>query len=387
MGKRYPTGVPAPRLATALRARRTALGATAAARVLLLAWASAMSAAALAAESPPREPGPTNHEPYATGWAFYTDNDYLSAGLSDDQGYTGGFALSLSGKRATRYPWSLSPALGWIDRVTGWSSLFADVPYAARHSWQIGTMAFTPKNTDSAAPVPTGRPYAGLVFVGNTRQIRLHRRQVSYMSNLTLGLLGTPIPESIQNGLHAISGNSKARGWDHEISDGGEPTFRWQVQRRQTHWSRRNAAAFDFELNSVASASIGYSTQASIGLTGRWGEFSTPWWSFNPAYSEYINLGAPAGSRGASELYLWGGAHLRRQFYNAFFEGQLRESEVTFDRPQELRSVVWELNLGATWSLANGYHVTLAVRERENELRQDHGQRSAWGSLIIGRQF
>ena len=43
------------------------------------------------------------YEKYSTGWAFYLDNDALTTGDSDED-YTGGFAVTLSGRRATEYP-------------------------------------------------------------------------------------------------------------------------------------------------------------------------------------------------------------------------------------------------------------------------------------------
>lgn len=326
-----------------------------------------------------------DQEGHATGWSFYIDNDYFSAGLSSDQGYTGGFALNLSGQRAVEYPWSLDSVLSWVNRATGWSSLYTGVPHAVQHSWQIGTVAFTPDEIDISKPIPGDRPYAGMAFIGNTRQVRRERRQISYFSSIRLGVLGTSIPKAIQNGLHDMADDEKARGWKNQISDGGELTFLWKVQRKQTHWSRHSPERFDYELKSVVSASAGYSTQVGAGIIGRWGRF-TSWWTSDPTHAEYINFGVPTGSRGPSEFYVWAGVHLRQRFYNAFLEGQFRESEVTFDRSAQLDSTLWELNLGATWSASNGYYITMALRAIEDEL-PDSGGREAWGSLIFGRKL
>lgn len=326
-------------------------------------------------------------EPYATGWTFYLDNDLLSMTLSGDQGYTGGFGLSLSGRRAVEYPWSLDPALGWIDETTGWTSLFADQPHSVHHAWQIGTMAFTPDDTDARAPIRDDRPYASLVYIGNTRQIHLRNRPVGYFSNFTFGLLGTDIPKGIQNGLHDMVGDDPARGWGNQISDGGEPTFLWRVQRRQTHWSGGSPTGPRFELNSVLGGSVGYNTQVGAGLAGRWGDFSRAGWGFTPDYASNITTGAFASTPGARELYLWGGVHVHHQLYNAIFEGQFRDSTVTFDRERDLRSTIWEVNIGGTWAMANGYHFTLALRARQKELQVGKAQTPVWGSLIVGRSF
>lgn len=70
--------------------------------ILVAALATLPSAAAvdsggpdLRAESRAAVSG--DREAYATGWSFYTDNDFFSFGLSADRGYTGGFALTLHG--------------------------------------------------------------------------------------------------------------------------------------------------------------------------------------------------------------------------------------------------------------------------------------------------
>lgn len=217
--------------------------------------------------------GMSQREPYATGWTFYVDNDFLSMKLSGDQGYTGGFGLSLSGHRAVEYPWSLDPALGWIEQATGWSSLFADQPHSVRHSWQVGSMAFTPDDTDARAPIRDDRPYAGLVFISNTRQAHLRTRRVSYLSNFTVGLLGTDIPKGIQNGLHDMADDDPARGWSNQISDGGEPTFLWRVQRRQTHWSGGSPDGLGFELNSVLGGSVWFQHASGRRYHGSLGRF------------------------------------------------------------------------------------------------------------------
>lgn len=355
-----------------------------------LALGSALPPGALADER--TDPGATvaeddGYEPWATGWSFSIDNDFLSFGFSSDQGYTGGFALALSGRHAVEYPWSLDPVVGWFDHATGWDGLYRDAAHDTAHAWEIGTAAFTPDDTDTPEPLLDDYPYAGLVFVSNTRDARLRERRVRYLSSFTLGLLGTGVPETIQDAFHELADDDEARGWDNQISDGGEPTAMWKIQRQQTHWLDQSSGGIDYDIKSVVGGSIGYITQASAGVHWRLGSFDTPWWSFNPDYTEYISVDRPASRPGGSELFLWGGLQFRRHFYNAFLEGQFRDSAVTFDRGEDLDSTLREAGLGVTWRTRNGYHVTFALRARDRELRVGGDERPSWGSLIIGRDY
>ena len=350
--------------------------------------AAAAAAAGSGSEAPPDAPlGP---EPYDTGWSLYVDNDALTL-INRDQQYTGGFALTLSGRRAVEYPWSLDPVLGWLDRATGFASLSRRGPRSVRHSFEVGVTVFTPADVEASAPIRDDHPYAGLVFVSNTRQSVLLDERISYQSTFALGVLGTDIPRGIQNVFHEALDSQKPQGWDNQVSDGGEPTFNYVVSRQQPHWIDDDHRGLDFDIRSIIGASIGYTTQVGAGINWRLGRIRTPWWGFNPDYSEYINLGTPVASKSASrgdsrELFLWGGLQVRQRFYNALLEGQFRDSEVTFDRG-ELESTLLEGSIGITWGSAGGTRITAALRGRTPELEDADGLDPFWGSVIISRAF
>src|SRR5262245_47700285 len=84
--------------------------------ILLLAFVSAGRVAAAGAEQ---------DEPYDSGWAFYADNDLLAPGHSD-RDYTGGFSLTLAGRRARESWWSTDGLREGTDRLLGLASLYAD---------------------------------------------------------------------------------------------------------------------------------------------------------------------------------------------------------------------------------------------------------------------
>lgn len=367
--------------------RRAGSGArSAAARAVGLALAAATLLPATAAGD---EPGPLVPEPWDTGWAFYVDNDALLIGR--DQQYTGGFALTLSGRRAAEYRWSLDPVLGRLNAWSGMGALGAEAPHLQHHGMHIGVAGFTPEDIGETAPIGDDRPYASLLFLSNTRQRVLPRRRVAYQSSLIVGLLGTNVVRQIQNSIHTSFGDrTEARGWDHQISDGGEPTATYVAARYETiAWHQRPGAG-DYQVQTSLGATAGFATQAGAGISARWGRFSTPWWAFVPDYAEYISLGTPISGHVAAgigdELFVWGGLNLRYSFYNALLEGQFRDSEVTYDR-DELRSELAEASLGLTVGIGEGTYVTLAVRARTPELRDADAALPVWGSLVFSRTY
>ncbi len=329
-------------------------------------------------------------EPYNTGWSFYLDNDALAL-LGRDQQYTGGFALSLSGRRAAEYWWSLDPVLEAIDGLTGFRAVYGEGRRIERHNLEFGASSFTPDAIGKSEPIRDDHPYANVVFLSNTQQSVHVDDQVSYQSTFALGVLGTDAAEEFQGLFHELSDSQEPRGWDNQISDGGEPTFNYVVNRQEPLLRDADRRGIDYDVRTTVGATVGYTTQVMAGLNWRWGRIRTPWWGFNPDFAEYINLGTPVKSRSVGdnpvhELFLWGSLQVRQRFYNAVLEGQFRDSEVTFDR-DELDSTLAEASVGVTCGLASGTRLSFAIRARERELEGADGVNPVWGSLIITQAY
>src|SRR5882672_10857820 len=143
-------------------------GMLAAASIWLLTLACA------AAAEPPLE------EPYDTGWAFYVDNDMLSP-KGGDRDYTGGFSLTLGGRRARDAWWSFDGLRASADHLLRLDSLYSDREIS-RHSAEIGVTVFTPGNLSDPAKQVGDRPYASLVYVANTALEVEPAREVAYVS-------------------------------------------------------------------------------------------------------------------------------------------------------------------------------------------------------------
>jgi|SRR5882672_4695361 len=338
------------------------------------------SAALCAIAAFARADEPVRGEPYDSGWAFYIDNDVF-APRNADRDYTGGFSLTLAGRRAREAWWSTDALRASTDRILGLDSLYADRTLT-RHSVEIGVTLFTPGNI--AAPAPGDRPYASLVYLANTGVQVVPERELAYISTLTIGILGAPIVGNGQKAFHRAIGSAEPVGWKHQISNGGEPTVRYSVARVTRAWAG-NVAGARGEATSTMYASAGYLTEVTYGIATRFGQFSTPWWSYNPQIAEYAEKSVPvvASEGSGPERYFWGGMNVRLRAYNAFLQGQFRDSDVTFS-PSDLNHLLVEGWLGYTFASASGWRVSYVLRALSPEVRDGPANRTqTWGGIVI----
>jgi hypothetical protein len=347
------------------------------------------------ASAPPRQAdasgtgGTAFEEPWNSGWSLHVDND-LFAFLNRDQQYTGGISLELAGRRAAEASWSLDPLLEHLDRWTTFSRFAQPDTTRTGHSMILGLAAFTPEDISAREPLEDERPYASLVVVANARQVISPARNVSYLSRLELGLLGTNLPQQFQNFFHDLGGSERAQGWSNQISHGGEPTFRYLVGRQVLH----QAASRDgrFEWRTDTRASVGYITQIGAGATVRWGRLRRPWWTFSSGMGDYLMLdgavvAAAPGTPRQPEWFLWAGLEGEVRAFNALLQGQFRDSAVTFER-SELRSLLAEAAFGVAADVgATGVRTGFEIRWRTNELRDAGGEAPIWGRVFVSRLF
>ena len=126
-------------------------------------------------------------------------------------------------------------------------------------------------------------------------------------------------------------GSERPRGYEHQISAGGEPTARYTLARHRL-WIADPSGALD--VKTTVQGSIGYLTEASAAISMRVGRFNTAWWSFAPELTDYVAPPVPAESArsrsGPGELYFFAGARIKARAYNAFLQGQFRDSAVTY---------------------------------------------------------
>ena len=329
-------------------------------------------------------------EPENTGWSIQLDNDALLGG-NKDQDYTGGFAVTLSGDRATRYRWSPDRLRQWADDTIGLKVREASVSEScSQHAVSWGAALFTPAEKTSEAENPEDRPYASLFFLNSIQLAIFPERALAVKSGFTLGLLGMEFVEDMQDGIHEMLGLLSPAGWQNQISAGGELTARYALNLQKTVYQRHYANGLRQEFKWTASADAGFTTGFGAGFNWRFGRIGSPWWTFNPHQSDYVELSPDisTGNSGAGkrETYFYVGSSVNVHLYNAFLQGQFRRSPVQFDARDvvPVSAHVWG---GVSVEMAPALHLEVFARVRTRELDVPDARAPAWAGLIVKRTW
>ena len=328
---------------------------------------------------------PMNYdEPYDTGWQLYFDND-LFTGSDRDRDYTGGFALAYSGRRARNWRFSMDRWLDHIDELIGIQPLQFQSDGFLRHTMEFGLILFTPDDLSSSLPLPDDHPYSNFLFVANSQQVTFPESRLVLQSAFTLGLVGTDIGPIFQNVIHSASNSEQANGWHNQISNGGEPTAKYSVIAHKNLLSGYHR--FSYELSGAAEGNIGFNTDLSVSVGSRLGLLRSPWWSFVPHQSDYINLGQTLTGRIddrtlPAEFFIWTGVKAKVTAYNGFLQGQFRPSTVKY-RSDELEHLNYEAWLGITKTWANGFGLSFFVRKRTGEIKGPASRDPVWSGFIV----
>jgi hypothetical protein len=325
--------------------------------------------------------------PRDRNWALRIDDDWLAPGQRDAD-YTAGVAYTLGAGAGDTHA---GPR--WLARTLDWTDDVLRVPASPAadesRAFEIGVQVFTPRDLTAEVPLPDDRPYATLLYAASSQLTLDEARDVARQSTLTLGVLGLPIVGELHRALHEGLGSPLPNGYDHQISDGGEPTFRYAFASQHllttgAHAERPYAVRFGF------GASAGYITEANVEIAARSGPERDAWWRASPPSSDYA--GQPpfrSAQYGAVErgVVLEGGLALEVRVYNTFLQGQARHSDVTF-ASGELNHVLIQAWFGLSTELTNGLEISYTLRWSSPEIAAGAGSRSfSWGSLSFARRF
>ena len=316
-----------------------------------------------------------------SAWAISIDNDLFTP-TGSDRDFTAGLAVTYSGRDGLDKWRTLDESLALIDSITAKSG--ADYSKSnISPSIEVGSYGFTPEAIQSQPVITDDRPFASLVYVSSSRIYHHTGARNAWSSSLTLGFLGLDIVKSVQNRIHGLTGSKKVLGWSNQISDGGEPTFRYQLAYHRD-WHENTA---NLQLKTTYFSSIGYLTEAGVALSTRNGLISSPSHRFNPeliSYGERVNDLVATPNRG-QEDYFWGGIAFKVRAYNAFLQGQFRHSEHSLNKGQ-VNYLLAETWAGYTLSFEYDFKLSYVLRAQTSEVRQGKANRALiWGGLVLSQ--
>lgn len=318
-------------------------------------------------------------ESEVSGVRLQIDND-LFAGGQRDRDYTGGFAFTLSGTEARDGFLSLNPLLSKLDELT------SDVDAAStRHARQVGMVVFTPRDVLSTQAIQNDRPYASMLFATNARVRVEADNRTAWSSSLTFGALGLSLTEAIHDAVHSVVGSENPKGYEHQISAGGEPTARYTLAR---HYLVVADPSGMVDVKATVQGSVGYLTEASAALTMRFGRIDSPWWGFAPELTDYIAAPMPVDARSSRpEVYMYAGVRVKARAYNAFLQGQFRHSDVRYSF-DEIEPVLAEAWIGFVTQLFEQTQVSYTLNYQTAEIRKGPAARDYfWGAVQLSHSF
>jgi len=313
------------------------------------------------------------------GFSLYVDQDFFIPARNEDRDYTMGFALELFWENIPDEIDYLDDAITWLDENATGGLLVKSISPTMR-SVVLGSVNYTPDDLAASAPLPDDRPYASLLFVSGKQVFESSNKDWVIGSELQVGLLGLGIARSLQTKMHGYTRSVTdedtpvdPKGWSHQISDGGELTLKY----RQSFGHKlvyKNA----FDIAWMADASVGYQTNASLGVQLRLGCRDSKFWTlpYDP-----VNRGNFVPSTVGEELYVWAVFRGRGVVYDALLQGQFRDSDLTFSSG-EIKRFVQEGGLGITKAW-DPVQVTLALNYKSAELEGQAARSHYWGGAYF----
>jgi Uncharacterized protein conserved in bacteria (DUF2219) len=316
--------------------------------------------------------------------AIQLDNDLFGAG-SNDRDYSWGGTVTFGSPEPGRV---FAPVEGARKKLA--SLLPQQEAAAVSRASQFGIIAMTPDDLEIKEAQPADRPYASLLFLTSSEIRVAESGDRSRFTSLTLGLLGTSVADKLQRAVHKVQGGDVPAGWDHQISEGGEPTARYVHAEQWLLGDTETRAGGLRQTKLTLAGSAGFLTEASAAISMRWGRIQTPWWRFNPELGDYSPAPvAPVSADslgGLPETFAFVGARVKARAYNALLQGQFRDSDVLVasDDVARIQAEIWA---GVTTAISN-WNVTYSVHAASREITREPADRTlVWASLSFVRAF
>ena len=310
--------------------------------------------------------------PRDRGFGFYMDQDLLVPISNEDRDYTMGMAFEFFWSKEKSLPLDFL-----VTKAGKWLGI-DEKENNFTYSLMLGTVAYTPDDLADSQPIFSDRPYSSLIYLSNKR---VHADgKTALAAEVMVGLIGTDIARYVQTQFHewyrSLNNSDEPvepMGWDHQISNGGEPTFRIRLTNAHLHTDLSKAGVYD--VSSSYGLSLGYQTNASVSIAGRLGNVQSPFWSipFDP-----VNRGNFIPSRAKDEWYFWSAFRIHLVAYDALLQGQFRDSDVEYAADQ-IEPLVYDGGVGFTWTFDKS-QITLSANAKSPDLKFV-SRHQVWGGI------
>ena len=350
---------------------------------------------------------PTSGEPTFSGGTILTDQDLWVdwLDLDSDRNYSMGLGFAFHG-RFIRGWWNMklhdladrgtSRILGWVwglDPIHPRKIPGTAIEERSFHTIMLAGSGFTPDDITVPTAILEDRPYGSIVVLATRRTFvrSTSEAESALTTELGWGVIGSSIPGDFQTWVHAQRDSApEPKGWDLEISDGGDPAFYYRInwKRRLSPYSAVGAYKW-WDLTWDVETYLGYYTNIAIGPALRVGRFFSQYYEFGSSPLGAVAQGVHGQpNRPLGGIFLFGSAQLRLVGYNALLQGWLKsDNPHEFDADQierfvrELRGGVHgTVRLCGQTYLAATYLVTKRSPEFNTPLSRAHW----YGSLNVG---
>ncbi len=313
--------------------------------------------------------------------ALSTDND-LFAPAQTDRDYTAGVAITYSSNSEA---FVNNPVSSFSQGLDGYVLPYlggkGEKPKSA--ALEFGVYGFTPEEIKESAIDRNDRPYSSLVYLSSSQSYQALSAKSGWTTSMTVGVLGLDVFKSGQNAVHKVVGSDRANGWGRQISNGGELTFRYSAAYHQY----LDASQPNQQFKVTYFGSAGYLTEFGAALVFRGGLISSPDNRFNPELMAYGERAPGVSVPGGRENYFWGGMSVKARAYNAFLQGQFRDSEHELNA-DDLNILLAEVWAGYTHGFLAGIELSYVLRVQSSEIKSGTGNRTlAWGGLVFSKRL
>jgi len=333
---------------------------------------------------------------------FNTDQDILGP-ENEDRNYTMGLEITATfskhfEKNGCYYilPWLRRK----VDRLLGFEFVYtsnAAKDYLSSLSL-IGS-GFTPLRIDLVEVDSTDRPYGSILGLGSTRITTFNEdpseigedlkppQRFAVTNSFFIGILGLNIAKNVQSHIHKNHWFGSTRpiplGWHNQISNGGEPTFLYNVSIISPLITCKNSQDFKLLESTLEGASqMGYYTNLSMALYTKFGKFDSEYWYNN---NMLLSAGQMVKSRKKSclEWNFYFSLRARYVVYNALLQGQFKKSNFELSS-SEISRLILEASFGISANLYNRININFSPFSLRTAEFKSAGRNHVWGTLGLG---